>query len=140
MKINLIAAVALNGAIGKDNNLLWHLHDDMVFFKQTTMGHPIIMGRKTWDSIGRALPGRLNIVISRRELELPDGVVLAHSLQEALQAASGEAECFVMGGGQIYAEAMPQADSLFITRVFQMPSDADTFFPASLPHCLPDDM
>ena len=88
MKITLIAAVALDGAIGRDNALLWHIHDDMVFFRKTTMGHPVIMGRKTWESIGRALPGRLNIVVSRSQLQLPEGVVLAQSLQEALQAVN----------------------------------------------------
>lgn len=129
MKITLIAAVALDGAIGRDNALLWHIHDDMVFFRKTTMGHPVIMGRKTWESIGRALPGRLNIVVSRSQLQLPEGVVLAQSLQEALQAASASEECFVMGGGQIYREAMPFADTLLITRVFCTCPDADTVFP-----------
>lgn len=130
--INLIAAVALNGAIGRNNSLLWHLSEDLKFFKSTTMGHPVIMGRKTFESIGKALPGRLNIVLSRQEPELPEGVRAAKSLQEAIQIceAVGHHEVFVIGGGQIYAEAMKQASTLYVTRVFDTPEDADTFFPA----------
>lgn len=140
MKISIIAAVSLNGAIGRGNSLLWHLPGDMKFFRETTTGHPVIMGRKTFESIGRPLPRRTNIVISRGEPELPEGVVLAHSLDEALAAASEgcaatgtaedcAAECFIIGGGQIYAEAMRVADTLYITRVLASVDDADTFFP-----------
>lgn len=131
LTVNIIAAVAMNGAIGRDNALMWHLKGDMKFFKETTMGGCVIMGRKTFDSIGRALPGRLNIVISRSTPDLPEGVRLASGLEEALEIcrADGRKECFIMGGGQIYKEAMGIADTLLITRVFCSPDDADTFFP-----------
>lgn len=132
--INIIAAVALNGAIGRNNDLIWHLSEDLKFFKATTLGHPVVMGRKCFESIGRPLPGRKNIVISRGEPTLPEGVILTHSMEEALSQAGDN--CFVIGGGQIYAEAMnyvlktPQCDcTLYITRVFCSPEDADVFFP-----------
>lgn len=124
--INMIAAVALNGAIGKDNDLIWHISRDLKFFKETTLGHPVIMGRKCWESIGRALPGRKNVVVSRGNPQLPEGVVLMHSIEDALAEAGDD--CFVIGGAQIYAEAMPFADTLYITRVFCSP-EADVFFP-----------
>lgn len=127
MTVNIIAAVSLNGAIGRDNALLWHLSGDMKFFRQTTTGHCVIMGRKTFESIGRPLPRRTNIVISRGEPELPEGVLLAHSLEEALEMA--DSDCFIIGGGQIYAEAMRVADRLYITEVLTTIDDADTFFP-----------
>lgn len=143
MTLNIIAAVALNGAIGRGDALLWHLPADMKYFKATTMGHPVIMGRKTFESIGRALPGRLNVVISRGEPSLPEGVVLVHSLEEALEAvashhedASQAPDPFIIGGGQIYSQAISLARKkrlaavMHITRVFDSPSDADTFFPA----------
>lgn len=122
----MIAAVALNGAIGKDNDLIWRISRDLKFFKETTLGHPVIMGRKCWESIGRALPGRKNVVVSRGNPQLPEGVVLMHSIEDAL-AEAGDG-CFVIGGAQIYAEAMPFADTLYITRVFCSP-EADVFFP-----------
>lgn len=124
--INMIAAVALNGAIGKDNDLIWHISRDLKFFKETTLGHPVIMGRKCWESIGRALPGRKNVVVSRGNPQLPEGVILVHSIEDAF-AEAGDG-CFVIGGAQIYAEAMPFADTLYITRVFCSP-EADVFFP-----------
>lgn len=140
MKVNLIAAVALNGAIGRNGDLIWHLSADLKYFKATTMGHPVIMGRKTFESIGRALPGRLNIVISRGEPTLSDGVVLVHSLEEALEKVrtAGEtvtSEPFVIGGGQIYADAVKYIlknrldANIYLTRIFCNPEDADTFFP-----------
>lgn len=133
IKVNIIAAVALNGAIGRENSLMWHISADMKFFRATTTGHPVIMGRKTFESLGRALPKRLNVVISRGERVLPEGVVLARSLDEAIEACKGcDEECFVIGGGQIYAEAMKKADTLYITRVGCSPEDADTFFPPIL--------
>lgn len=132
MGVTLIAAVALNGAIGRDNALLWHLSGDMRFFRQTTTGHPVIMGRRTFESIGRPLPNRTNIVVSRSNPDIPEGVLRAGSLEEALDMAAGsnpDGEVFVIGGGMIYAQAMASADRLLITRVFLSPGDADTFFP-----------
>ena len=133
----IIVAIADNNAIGKDNALLWHISEDLKFFKRTTMGCPVIMGRKTFESIGRPLPKRLNIVISRG-FEAPEGVVVVSSLEDAYKAASsvmsGEVEtsparCFVMGGGQIYAQAMSDMDRLIVTHVHTVIEDADTFFP-----------
>jgi len=128
MTLSLIAAVARNGAIGKDNALLWRLPEDLKFFKRTTLGCPVLMGRKTFESIGRPLPGRRNIVITRNATWQHDGVEVAHSLDEALTLAAQEARVFVIGGGELYAQALPRADELILTEV-----DADfeggTFFP-----------
>ena len=134
----IIVAIADNNAIGKDNALLWHISEDLKFFKRTTMGCPVIMGRKTFESIGRPLPKRLNIVISRG-FEAPEGVVVVSSLAEAYAVASspasvipdqiGNPRCFVMGGGQIYAQAISDMDRLIVTHVHTVIEDADTFFP-----------
>lgn len=132
MTANIIVAIASNGAIGRNNDLLWHLSADLKFFKATTTGHPVIMGRRTFESIGRALPGRRNIVISRTQPQLPQGVELAHSLAEALEMCrqtDPENLPFIIGGGQIYAQAMDYASTIYVTRVFCSPEDADTFFP-----------
>ena len=110
MTLSLIAAVARNGAIGKDNALLWRLPEDLKFFKRTTLGCPVLMGRKTFESIGRPLPGRRNIVITRNATWQHDGVEVAHSLDEALTLAAQEARVFVIGGGELYAQALPRAD------------------------------
>ena len=126
--ISLIAAVARNGAIGKDNALLWHLPQDLQHFKRTTLGCPIIMGRKTWDSIGRPLPGRHNIVISRDPAWQAAGVSTASSLSHAVQLAGDVAKVFVIGGAQIYALALPQADELVLTEV-DIDVEGDTYFP-----------
>ena len=144
----IIVAIADNNAIGKDNALLWHISEDLKFFKRTTMGCPVIMGRKTFESIGRPLPKRLNIVISRG-FEAPEGVVVVSSLSEAYAVAqenlsadtaitspasvipdqTGNPRCFVMGGGQIYAQAISDMDRLIVTHVHTVIEDADTFFP-----------
>lgn len=136
MTVNIIAAVALNGAIGRDNALMWHLSGDMKFFRQATTGHSIIMGRRTFESLGRPLPLRRNIVVSRSCTGFGEGIVAAVDLGSAIAAASADLgdgittdECYVIGGGQIYAQAMESADRLLITRVFLTPGDADTFFP-----------
>ena len=134
MKLGLIAAVARNGAIGKDNALLWHLPEDLKFFKRTTLGHPVIMGRKTFESIGRALPGRHNIVITRNAAWRHDGVDVAASLDAALALLADSTEPladepFVIGGGEIYAQALPRADVIVLTEV-DAEFDGDTFFPA----------
>ena len=136
----LIVAIADNGAIGKNNELLWHISEDLKFFKRTTLGCPVIMGRKTFESIGRPLPKRQNIVVSRRGFEAPEGVVVVGSLEEAYDTVisnlSGNLQedqpssLFIMGGGQIYAQALPDMDRLIITHVHTVIEDADTFFPS----------
>ncbi|MDY0011327.1 MAG: dihydrofolate reductase [Rhodocyclaceae bacterium] len=129
--LTLIAAVARNGAIGKDNAMLWHLPEDMQFFRETTRGATVIMGRKTWESLPerfRPLPGRRNIVITRQENYPAPGAELAHGLTEAL-GRRGDARAFVIGGADLYAQALPLADELVITEVDLAP-EADAFFPA----------
>ena len=135
VKLCLIVAVAENGVIGKDNGLPWHLSSDLKYFKETTMGKPIIMGRKTFQSIGRPLPGRTNIVITRDVSFAPEGVITALSLEMALDVGKnlalvkGVDEVMVIGGAQIYALCLPDADRLYLTRVHG-DVDGDTFFPA----------
>lgn len=133
--LSLIAAVGTNRAIGKDNQLLWHLPSDLPRFKKHTIGHPVIMGRKTWESIPekfRPLLGRTNIVITRdASYEVPPGVVLAQSFPEArslARDAEGADEVFVIGGQQVYECALPFADRLYLTVVEDTP-EADVFFP-----------
>ena len=125
----LIAAVARNGGIGKDNALLWRLPEDLKFFKRTTLGCPVIMGRKTFESIGRPLPGRRNIVVTRNTAWQHDGVDVAHTLEEARALAASEPRVFVIGGGELYAQALPVADELILTEV-ESDFEADTFFPS----------
>lgn len=129
MKLAVIAAVARNGAIGKDNALLWRLPEDLKFFKRTTLGHPVIMGRKTFESIGRPLPGRRNIVITRNAQWRHEGVDVACSLDASLALLNDADEPFVIGGGEIYAQALPRADVIVLTEV-DAEFDGDTFFPA----------
>lgn len=165
---NIIVAVADNGAIGKDNALLWHISADLKYFKGVTLGSPVIMGRRTFESLGRPLPRRTNIVVTHGNgmngpdgsvVPFPDRVLVAHSLEEAFTMAampvvrnlaeppgirgaeSGlsaavegnpdteEAACFVIGGGEIYRQAMSLADRLYVTEVHVSIDDADTFFP-----------
>lgn len=132
-KLSLIAAVARNGAIGKDNALLWRLSEDLQFFKRTTMGCPVIMGRKTYESIGRPLPGRRNIVVSRNPDWSAPGVDTAPSLTAALallaQASPQPDKAFVIGGAQIYAQALPLVQEIVLTEI-DRDFDADAFFPA----------
>lgn len=131
-RITLVAAVARDGAIGRDNALLWHLPEDLARFKAVTLGKPVIMGRKTWDSIParfRPLPGRRNLVVSRSTRELPGADVFL-TLEEALAACNGEPEVCVIGGGEIYALALPLADRLVLTEVDAAFPDADRHFPA----------
>ncbi len=128
--ISLIVAHDENRVIGYKNDMPWHLPGDLAYFKRTTMGKPIIMGRKTFESIGRALPGRLNIVITRNEHYTADGITTVSSLQQALElAATQHEEVMVIGGGKIFADALPLADRLYITEIHhQFPGD--TYFPA----------
>ena len=129
--IVIIAAIAENNAIGKDNRMLWHLPDDFKRFKKITMGHTLIMGRKTFESIGgKPLPGRPHIVITRNgNYQVPEGVRRVASLQEALEVTAGEDSVFIIGGGQIYRQALRHADVLDLTLVHTHIKDADTFFP-----------
>ena len=125
--LSLIVAVAQNGVIGDRNALLWHISEDLKHFKALTSGHPVVMGRKTYESLGRPLPNRTNVVISRQELEIP-GCRVVHSLDEALALFPGDEEVFILGGAQIYAEALPRADRFYLTRVFH-DYEGDTRFP-----------
>ena len=127
--VSLIAVVARNGGIGRDNALLWHLSDDLRHFKRTTLGCPVIMGRKTWDSIGRPLPGRRSIVVTRNAAWAAAGAETATDLQQALLMTAAAAKVFVIGGAQLYAAAMPVADELVLTEV-DADAPADAFFPA----------
>ena len=128
--ISIIVAVADNLAIGKDNNLLWHISEDLKYFKRITGGHTVIMGRKTWESIGRPLPKRRNIVISRSlKVDSLAGAEVFGSLESALATLPANEEHFIIGGGEIYREALPLAEKLYITFVHITVNDADTFFP-----------
>ncbi|MBP6184376.1 MAG: dihydrofolate reductase [Saprospiraceae bacterium] len=131
MIITAIAAVAQNRVIGKDNKLPWHLPADLRFFKKTTMGHHLIMGRKTWEALPNGpLPGRVNVVISRSEMKVPDGVFVFPGLEPALEWVfrQEETEVFIIGGAQIYASAMPMLDQILLTEVDTSP-EGDAYFP-----------
>ncbi len=127
--LSLIAVVARDGGIGHNNQLLWHISEDLKHFKRSTLGCPVIMGRKTWDSIGRPLPGRRNIVVTRNAAWSGQGAEPAASLSTALQTVSDASKVFVIGGAQLYAAALPLADELLLTEV-DAQAPADTFFPA----------
>ncbi|MDE5902257.1 MAG: dihydrofolate reductase [Muribaculaceae bacterium] len=133
--ITLIAAVAADGGIGCRGNLLWHIPADLRHFKTLTMGAPVVMGRNTWESLPRRpLPGRRNIVVSRNAAYRPDGADIFTSLEAALQSASATAEAagkdvFIIGGGALYADAMPLADVLELTRIDAVAEECDTWFP-----------
>ena len=126
--VSIIVAVAQNGTIGDKNALLWHIKEDMRFFRTTTSGHAVIMGRKTFESLGsKPLPKRTNIVITRQDVEF-EGALTAHSLQEAIAMAEGDEEVFIIGGAQIYAQALECADRLYLTLV-ERDYEGDTSFP-----------
>ncbi|MEM1264354.1 MAG: dihydrofolate reductase [Pseudomonadota bacterium] len=133
-RLSLVVAVADNGVIGRDNQLPWHIPADLKHFKRVTMGKPIIMGRKTYESIGRPLPGRQNIVLTRQASWSAAGVSVVASLDEAIALASHSAtgtnsECMIIGGATLYAAALPQASMLYLTQVHASVS-GDTFFPS----------
>ncbi|GGM78945.1 dihydrofolate reductase [Dyadobacter beijingensis] len=134
MKISIIVAAAGNGAIGKDNQLLWRLPDDLKRFKQLTLGHPMIMGRKTFESIGKPLPGRTSIVITRNADFAFEGVVVVHSLEEALEKAEAidPEEVCIVGGGEIYRQAQAIATDIYLTKV-HTDIEGDTFFEIDQP-------
>ena len=132
--LSIIVAMANNRAIGKDNQLLWYLPEDLKYFKRITMGKPIVMGRKTFESIGRPLPGRLNIVITRQQDWQHDGVKVVHSIEDALRLAEAQSlidgmdEVMVIGGAEIYKMSLPAAHKLYVTYV-DADIEGDVFFP-----------
>ncbi|MCT4351493.1 type 3 dihydrofolate reductase [Vibrio sp. NC2] len=128
MIISMIAAMANNRVIGKDNQMPWHLPADFAWFKRSTMGKPVVMGRKTYDSIGRPLPGRLNVVISRDESLEIEGVTTVTSIEKALELVSDVDEVMIIGGGSIYESCLPKANKLYLTYI-DFDVDGDTQFP-----------
>ena len=148
-RISAIAAIGQKRELGKNNQLLWHISEDLQRFKKITSGHPVIMGRKTFESIGRPLPGRMNIVVTRNDTYRKEGITVSPSVEMAVEIADGatlldgvmyrlgyghetnqnEKEIFIIGGGQIYQEAMPMIDRLYLTIVHKTDPDADVFFP-----------
>ncbi len=128
MSLSLIAAKASNNVIGKDNRLIWHLPDDLKHFKTLTMGRPIIMGRKTFESLPKVLPGRVHYVLTgNKDYRAPEGVLLFHTL-DALLAALPEGENFIIGGARMYQELLPHADTLYITEI-EKDYEGDAYFP-----------
>lgn len=130
MLVSAIVAAARNRVIGKDNQIPWYLSSDLKYFKRTTLGHHVIMGRKSFESIGRPLPKRTNIIITRAPYYAASGCLVARSLPEALSIAhaNGETEAFIIGGGEIYALSLPLLDKLYLTEVDAAP-EGDVFFP-----------
>ena len=139
--LSIIVATDLNNAIGCNNELLWHISEDLKYFKSVTQGHPVIMGRKTYESIGRPLPKRENIVLTRGDIPTPaiktdsgTSFRVEHSLDEAIKIAKeSQEEYFVVGGGEVYNRTFPYAQRLYITKIYAEAKDADTFFPVILP-------
>lgn len=127
-RISIIAAMAKNRTIGVNNTLPWRCPEDLKHFKALTMGHHMIMGRKTFDSIGKPLPGRTTVVVTRNRALQLEGCVMAHSLHEAIAACAGDAEIFIVGGAELYAQAVPLADTLYLTEI-QQDVAGDAHFP-----------
>lgn len=128
MTVTLIAAMAKNRVIGRDSALPWHIPADLRRFRDLTMGHPVVMGRKTYESIGKPLPGRQTIVVTRQKGYVAPGSAVTHSLEEALAAAGPAEELFICGGGELYAAALPVADRICLT-VVGCEVEGDTLFP-----------
>jgi len=126
--ISIIAAIGKNGELGKNNDLIWHLPNDLKRFKQVTAGHHVIMGRKTYESLGRPLPNRTNIIITRNADYKAKGCIIVHSLEEAINAAKEDTNPYILGGAEIYKQAIQIADYLDLTHV-DAALDADAFFP-----------
>ena len=129
-RISFIAAIGKNRELGRENKLLWHIPEDWKYFKATTLGHPIVMGRKTFESIGKPLPDRPDIVITRNQAWKHEGVIVTHSLDEAIKKAEelDKKEVFVIGGAQVFEELLPKADRLYLTLI-DVEGEADAFFP-----------
>jgi dihydrofolate reductase len=131
VRVTLVAAVARGGVIGTDGKLPWHIPEDLAFFRDLTMGHPVIMGRVTWDALPdrfRPLPGRRNVVVTRNPAWTAEGAERAASLDEALSLLDGSAEVFVIGGSEIFTAALPRADVLVLTEL-ELDVEGDVFFP-----------
>ncbi|MGG0158360.1 dihydrofolate reductase [Bacillus velezensis] len=126
--ISFIFAMDENRLIGKDNDLPWHLPDDLAYFKKVTTGHTIVMGRRTFESIGRPLPNRRNIVVTSRDESSFPGCIAAHSAEEVLKLIPADEECFVIGGAQLYSALFPYADRLYMTKIHHV-FEGDRFFP-----------
>jgi dihydrofolate reductase len=126
--LSIIVAMASNRTIGANNTLPWRCPEDLKHFKSLTMGHHMIMGRKTFDSIGKPLPGRTTVVVSRNPKLQIEGCLIAHSLKEALEACAGDDEIFIVGGAELYQQAMPLADKLYLTEI-QQAVEGDAHFP-----------
>jgi dihydrofolate reductase len=129
VKRSIVVAVARNGVIGRDNALPWRLPADLAHFKKVTMGHPVVMGRRTYESIGKPLPGRKNIVVSRNRALAAPGCTVVASLEEAWRAAGDAGEVCVIGGTTLFREALPLADAIHLTEV-EANIEGDTYFPA----------
>lgn len=128
MKVSIIVAAACNYVIGKDNKMLWHLPEDLQRFKKITTGHHIIMGRKTFESIGKPLPNRTSIIVTRQEDYKAEGCIVVHSLKDAIKAVKNDDECFIIGGGEIFEQAIPLANKLYYSQINKF-FDGDAFFP-----------
>ena len=126
--LSIIVAVAQNNVIGCQNRLIWHISEDLKYFKNRTSGHAVIMGRKTFESIGRPLPKRKNIIITNDTLYSAEGCVISHSLNDAIKAAQPDDEVFIIGGGSIYREALPIANRIYLTQIHK-DYEGDTYFP-----------
>ncbi len=147
MKIVILVAFDQNRLIGRNNELPWHLPADLKYFKSVTMGHHIIMGRKTYDSIGKPLPGRISVVITKQQNWIAEGCVVAHSLEDAFLQCGDEKEVFIIGGAQIFEQSISVATDLYITKILNE-FEGDTYFPViddndwetvSKIDCLPDE-
>jgi len=128
--LTIIAAAAENNALGKDNDLIWHLPDDFKRFKKLTTGHHIIMGRKTFESFPKLLPNRTHVIITRKKNYAPEGCVVVNNLEDAIKVAKNDEQPFIIGGGEIYKLALDYAEKIELTRVHAN-FEADTFFPES---------
>jgi len=130
-RISIIAAIGKNRELGKKNDLIWRIRDDLQHVKAITLGHPIIMGQNTYESIGKPLPDRTNIVLTKDTDYAPEGCVMAHSLEEALEKARAveDEEIFIFGGAYVYTQTIAMADRLYLTLIHDTDSEADAFFP-----------
>lgn len=130
MLVSIVAAVSENNILGKNNQLPWHLPADLKYFKQLTTGHHVLMGRKTWESIGKPLPNRISLVVSRSENFRPEGAIVVRTIEEGIETAreAGEKELFIIGGGEIFRLTFPLADRIYLTRINHF-FDGDVFFP-----------